>query len=296
MTRPAAFARVALVYVVAIAVAGAVAVALGDQPPLVVVLVADVVATGVVFASSRWFDNSSLYDAYWSVAPLLVAPFLALHPDASGDVLRQALVVLLVWAWGLRLTGNWARGWAGLDHEDWRYVHFRQTTGRWYWLVSFAGIHLFPTLQVFLGCLALHPALVSGTRPAGPLDLLAFAVTAGAIALETVADDQLRAFRARRPPPGAILDSGVWSWLRHPNYLGELGFWWGLWVFGVAARPDAWWWTLTGPLAMTLMFATVSIPLIDKRHQERRPGYAEHMRRVPALLPRPWRRRTADTT
>jgi hypothetical protein len=34
------------------------------------------------------------------------------------------------------------------------------------------------------------------------------------------------------------------------------------------------------------MFTTISVPLIDRRSLRRRPGYAEHMQRVPALLPR----------
>ncbi|MEO1086555.1 MAG: DUF1295 domain-containing protein, partial [Acidobacteriota bacterium] len=29
-------------------------------------------------------------------------------------------------------------------------------------------------------------------------------------------------------------DEGLWRWTRHPNFLGEIGFWWGLWLFAVA--------------------------------------------------------------
>ena len=112
--------------------------------------------------------------------------------------------------------------------------------------------------------------------------------------LETVADQQMRAF-ARTKAPGDIMDRGVWAWSRHPNYLGELGFWWGLFLFGVAADPAAWWWTLSGPLAMTCMFLFASIPLLDGRSVERRPGYAEYMQRVPALLPFPRRVRPGSS-
>jgi steroid 5-alpha reductase family enzyme len=95
-----------------------------------------------------------------------------------------------------------------------------------------------------------------------------------------VADLQLRRFAA----PGRIVDRGLWRWSRHPNYLGEVGFWWGLWLFGLAAAPG-WWWTVVGPLVMVALFVFVSVPLMDDRSLARRPGYAEHMRRVPALLP-----------
>ena len=42
--------------------------------------------------------------------------------------------------------------------------------------------------------------------------------------------------------PGNVMDRGLWSWSRHPNYFGEFGFWFALALFGVAASPaDAWW-------------------------------------------------------
>ena len=289
MPRARAFGWILLCYAVALAVGGGVWFAAPELAPLARVGLADLAATVAVFAFSRIFDNSSFYDAYWSVAPMVMAPALALSAGAAGVPLRGALVLSVVMVWGAGLTVNWARGWGGLDHEDWRTIHFRRTTGRAYWLVSLLGIHLFPTAQVWLGCLALQPVLVEPGRPVGGLDAVALAVTVGAILLERVADLQLAAFRRSKPPAGAILKTGLWARMRHPNYTGELGFWWGLWLFGVAAVPAAWWWTLTGPVAMSLMFVFVSIPLIDRRHVERRPAYAAHMRAVPALLPRPGR-------
>jgi steroid 5-alpha reductase family enzyme len=64
-------------------------------------------------------------------------------------------------------------------------------------------------------------------------------------------------------------------------------FWWGLWVFGLAADPS-WWWTITGPAAITLMFVFISVPMMDRHLLAGRPGYAKRLRAVPALLP--WRR------
>jgi len=282
-SRGASFAIVVGVYLVAGVAAVAAGAAVGTDSPLLAAAVGDLVATLVVFAGSRATDNTSMYDAYWSVAPPLIATFFLAVAGPGVPVVRQALVLVLVWAWAIRLTANWARGWTGLGHEDWRYAMARDN-GKPYWLQSFFGFHLFPTVQVYLGCIPLWVAIGVGTRGLGPLDALAAVVTAGAIVLELVADEQLRAFN-RAKAPGDICAVGLWAWCRHPNYLGELSFWWGLWLFGLAADP-AWWWTVVGPVAMTAMFAFASIPMIDRRGVERRPGYAEHMARVPALIPR----------
>jgi steroid 5-alpha reductase family enzyme len=288
-SRAASFGWIVTVYAVAGVVGWLAIAALGDAPTWRVMLIGDVAATIVVFGASVVLDNSSVYDPYWSIAPMVFAPWLAL--DSVGSTARRVLVTALVLAWGARLTWNWARGWSGLSHEDWRYVEIRGKTGALYWPVSFVGIHLMPTVLVYLGSLALVPAL-SSAAPLGPLDVAASAVTLGAIVVESAADEQLRAFRRSGPPAGTIMARGLWAWSRHPNYLGEIGFWWGLGLFAVAAEPGAWR-ALAGTVAITSLFVFISVPLIDRRSLARRPAYAAHMRRVPGLVPRPWRRRAS---
>jgi steroid 5-alpha reductase family enzyme len=284
MSRVRSFLAVAVAYVAALAVAAFVVTELAGQSAWLTLLVADVAATAVVFAFSVGRNNSSIYDPYWSVAPMVIVVWLAVP---SAPRARQIIVLGLVLAWGARLTWNWARGWQGLGHEDWRYVAIRARTGRAYWLVSWVGIHLMPTLWVYLGSLSLIPAIATGTRPLGVLDAIAFVVTAGALTIEALADQQLRTFRLSNPPAGTILATGLWRWSRHPNYLGEIGFWWGLFLFALAA--DRAWLAIVGPLAINLLFVTISIPLLDRRSIERRPAYADHIARVPPLVPRPWR-------
>ena len=281
-------AAVAAAYAAALAVAVAVGWALRDSHPLLVAAAADVAATLAVFGFSVRHGNSSVYDPYWSVAPIPIVLYWACA--GQGDRVRPLAAVALVCAWGIRLTANWTARWRGLGDEDFRYVEIRARTGRAYWPASLVSIHLMPTAWVFLGLLPLYPALSAPGRPPGALDALAGLVTAGAIAIEATADGQLRAFLRARREPGAVLDTGLWALCRHPNYLGEVLFWWGLWLFGLAAAP-AWAWTVVGPASITLLFLLVSVPWMDRRMLSRHPAYAERMRAVPGLLPWPARRR-----
>jgi steroid 5-alpha reductase family enzyme len=82
----------------------------------------------------------------------------------------------------------------------------------------------------------------------------------------------------------------VWAWSRHPNYLGEVLFWWGIFLSGLAASP-AWAWSAVGPLAITLLFVLVSVPWMDRRMASRHPAWTERLRTTPALLPWPRRSR-----
>lgn len=249
------------------------------------IALADLVGTLVIFGFSYFFNNSSFYDPYWSVIPIAIAAYLAVLGWDSGQPVRIVLLLALVTFWGLRLTYNWARGWPGLHHQDWRYDDLQEQTGRWYWLVSLLGIHLFPTLLVFLGCLSLYPAMVMPEGQAlNALDAFALFVTLGAILIELVADEQLRAFVKSRRKSGTTLTSGLWRYSRHPNYFGETAFWWGLFLFALAAQPGEWW-VITGPISMTLLFQFISIPMIEKRMKKRRTDYEVVRRAVPRWIP-----------
>jgi steroid 5-alpha reductase family enzyme len=255
--------------------------------PLFVAFVADLVATVVVFVFSMVFDNSSMYDPYWSVTPPLIALYWLKTGEFPETLTPPKLLVLaLTLLWALRLTLNWARHWRGIAHEDWRYRGLRDRYGSLYWPVSFFGIHLLPTLIVFLACLSLYSAMGAGAGSAlGVLDFVAAALTLGAIAIEATADLQLHRFKKGSPKPGQILSSGLWARCRHPNYLGEILFWWGLYLFCLASAPENWWFII-GPAAITGLFLGISIPMMDRHLLDRKSGYAEHMRRVPALIPR----------
>lgn len=257
--------------------------------PMAIAAIGALTATLAVFLLSVTFDNTSLFDPFWSLAPIAIALFWALGCAAPEvNPARQGLAAGLVGVWGVRLTWNWARSWGGLAHEDWRYSDWRAKAGSYYWPLSFLAFHLVPSIQVWLGCLALYPALARSGAPLGPLDGLAALVTLSAIAIESIADRQLARFVRSEREPGAILDSGLWAWSRHPNYLGEVMFWWGLALFGLAADP-AWWWTCAGALSITAMFVFASIPMMEKRMLERRPAYARVQESTSALIP--WRRR-----
>jgi steroid 5-alpha reductase family enzyme len=278
---------VAMAYASAFAAAWATLLFVPIEGLLYRTLAADIVATFVIFGWSLAHDNSSFYDAYWSLAPIAIVLYWMNGLEASAPSLRTLGAFVVVIGWGLRLTFNWARGWTGLDHEDWRYRRFRDLSPRFYWLISLGGIHLFPTAIVFAGMAALFPALIGEGSAPGLLDGLAITLGLAGIWLEWQADRQLNAFVRNDEKSGATLRSGLWRYSRHPNYLGEILVWWSLFFFGMAANPEWAKWTVLAPIAMTAMFLFVSIPLLEKRSLERRAGYQQVIDETSMLIPLP---------
>jgi len=178
---------------------------------------------------------------------------------------QQALFLILLTVWGTRLTYNWARGFAGLHAQDWRYTQFQRVHPRLWPVINLTGIQLMPTVVVFV---ALLPALYAtlGSARVGWLTVPAALLAAASIFLEAAADAQLRRFRADASHRGRIINRGLWRWSRHPNYLGEILFWWGIYLTSLSmARLPVW--LLAGPVAVTALFLFVSIPMMEKRQR-----------------------------
>ena len=276
-----------IVYLVAVSVAWWAFGAFSLSPPWAMMV--GLFAAGLVcFAAIVPVNNGSVFDPYWSVLPPVAALYLATISPEIGFSTRGIAVLVVVGAWAIRLTANWARDFRGLHHEDFRYVDLYERTPLPRWTVQLFLVDLFPTLQVALGCLPLYPALALGRTGFGALDLIALAVGLSGTLIELIADGQMREFKRTRET-GSNIETGLWRYSRHPNYFGEILFWISLWLFGLAAAPSLWW-TGIGALAMILMFVFASIPMMEERSRASRPDYEGYAKRTSVLVPWPPRK------
>lgn len=244
-------------------------------------LIADVIATVICFVFSVIFGNASVYDPYWSVQPIvIILPFLFMSEKITWAGILLAVAICV---WGVRLTANWAYTFHGLTHQDWRYTMLHDTTGIFYPLINFIGIHMVPTLVVYL-CTLPAVFLVKYGAEGNIGNVIFFILSLLAVLLQGTADVQMHAFR-RNPAPckGKFIRNGVWKYSRHPNYLAEISMWWTVGLAVVCAMPDRWY-LLAGALANTVLFLAVSIPMAEGK-QSKKEGYAEYKAATRMLLP-----------
>ena len=238
------------------------------------------VATVVVFIFSTILSDVSVYDPYWSVAPVVML---------LADMIKYGLWNINAWIifavvllWAVRLTGNWYITYQGLGREDWRYAAYRKKYPPLiFHCVSFAGLHFFPTVVVYGG-------LVSGlfsmqVSDFSPLSLIGVAVMLFAIGLEFVSDSAIHRFLREHKGERKTCDISVWKYSRHPNYLGEMSFWTGLYLYFVALCPRIWYKGLWF-VAILIMFLVVSIPMMEKRNLARRADYAAYKAKTSRLF------------
>jgi len=289
-------------YIASLATFLVVASLLADALPVFyAALVADVIATVVVFFASLYANNSSVYDPYWMVAPPVILLWLK---QASTGLFepwhaRQIVAVALVTAWSLRFHIHlpWPGWWHGLDHEDWRYSDWRAKLrpDLAYWAFAFSSFHMVPTLIVFF---ALAPAaLVAAAtdQPAfGTLDIAGAVIGLAAIVIEAVADEQLRRYKQTDAyAAGEPCRAGLWGWSRHPNYFGEILMWScmaGLASVsairqGIPALHCAW---FSPAFTAVLLLRVSGVPMVEKAGLKKwgeDPAYLHYIKNTSCIIP-----------
>lgn len=254
---------------------------------LAVNLAAALCLMGAVWATSLPLRDVSIIDIFWGAGFVLVAwlsLLLAGEPSA-----RAAVVVGLVTAWGGRLSVYLAwRNWG--KPEDKRYAKMRVRHGARFPLVSLATVFALQGALLWVISLPVQVgvATASGWSWLSTLGVLLWAV---GLFFETVGDAQLARFKADPNNRGRVMNSGLWRYTRHPNYFGDFLVWWGLYL--TALTPGTWWWTIVGPLLMSVLLLRVSgVTLLENSLKDRLDGYEDYKRRTSAFIPLPPRKKS----
>ncbi len=234
-------------------------------------------------ASAGWAlsvikHNVTLVDTLWPLMFWLAAASYAATTSAGP---RALLIVALAGVWALRLAIylTW-RNW-GLP-EDHRYQAIRARNEPGF---TWKSLYLVFWLQAGLAWIISLPLLgaVAGAAPLGLLDAAGLLLWATGLFFEAVGDWQLARFKADPANRGQVMDRGLWRYTRHPNYFGDFCIWWGFYLLAASAGA---WWSIPGPLLMSLLLLKVSgVSLLEKDIGERRPAYAQYVRRTNAFFP-----------
>ena len=266
-----------------------------DHPEVDVANLRTVVAYSAVAVSAIQATTASLAvrsgrrdyaDAVWGPGLAAAAAVGALA--GHGDRARRWGLAAVTTAWSARLAQQMLGRIRGSDEEDPRYTEFLEgdSTARVVMkvFVTQGLAQLVVSAPIQLAAASRLPD--SPRRRLVPVGLAL--MTTGAV-IEALADRQKSRYSKldadERPD---VLDTGLWGWSRHPNYLGDSVVWDGAWLTAAASPFGGV--TLPAPILMTylLMFAT-GAKRTERRMQER-PGYRDYQRRVAFFFPRPQKR------
>jgi steroid 5-alpha reductase family enzyme len=238
-------------------------------------------AVTLLWLVSLALRDAGIVDIFWGTGFVLVAWTVFLTADGLDS--RRLLLVVLTSLWGARLSLYLA--WRNLGKpEDYRYAAMREKWGARWWWWSYLQVFLLQGTLIWIVSLPVQAAQVPATPDLGWMAAAGAAVWLIGMLFEGLGDLQLARFKADPDNRGKVMDAGLWRYTRHPNYFGNFLIWWGIWI---AAAETGSWWTVAGPLVMSFLLLRVSgVAMLERTITERRPGYAEYVRRTSAFFPR----------
>jgi steroid 5-alpha reductase family enzyme len=236
--------------------------------------------------------RSGWVDVTWSLGVGAVGFVAALWPVSSDAALcRQVLVAALVACWSLRL-GLHIVGRNRRTGDDPRY---RQLIADW-GTDAPRRMFIFLQAQAVVGVILVISVMLAAHFPGEslrPQDVLGVALLFAAVAGESIADRQLRAFASDPANRGAVCNVGLWRYSRHPNYFFEWLVWLAYPVIAIGPDNPTGWLSLAAPACMYWVLVRVSgIPPLEQ-HMLRTRGQAfvRYQNETSPFFPLPRRRR-----
>lgn len=239
----------------------------------------------IVFIHAYARQTERFFDLTGSITYLGLIVLAISLGNGSG---RSLLIGLLVSIWAIRL-GKFLYGRIRREGEDRRFRSLMR---------SFSSFLMTWTLQGLWVSMTLAAGLAAMTSEQSP-GLDAFALAGAAIwligfAIEVIADQQKKSFRADATNKGKFICSGLWGWSRHPNYVGEIILWTGVAIISLPALSGWQLVTMVSPLFVWILLAHVSgVPMLETQADEKwggDPDYQAYKSRTARLFPTTFKR------
>ncbi|KAH6913166.1 hypothetical protein BKA70DRAFT_1558566 [Coprinopsis sp. MPI-PUGE-AT-0042] len=247
--------------------------------------------------SLGWLTTTFISVYYPTLKTLFWDRIHTTFPPMTSLSLRQLLLNAAVSLWTIRL-GVYLGARTLKSGGDARFAEIKKNPSR------FSGFWFGQATWIFLVGL---PIWLTNTLPPslepdlGPRDYLGIGLWAASFLVEVVADWQKSSWqraKKRKLHHEKFISSGLWSLSRHPNYVGEVGIWTGVWVLASGAFQTSHFplgttaLAAVSPLMTWFLLTKVSgIPGMERLGDKRfgnDPKYQEYKRNVPVFWPRLW--------
>ncbi|CAF0847555.1 unnamed protein product [Rotaria sordida] len=242
------------------------------------------------FIGNHIFSSNNIYDLHWPLVPLICSFYFnfTLH-SIEFFPFKCLPLIILISLWSFHLIWQTIFSSNNINNEDRRYQMMRKRYENNFILFAFFALHLLPMFEVLIGSSSIYYIYnnIHIYESLTIMDILLLLIIFSGVLLENIADKQLAAFRRHKKTSRehrfAVLSSGLWKYSRHPNYLGEIIFWWGLFFLGYAYNAPLW--CGLGPLLITLMMIFGSIPISEEHLFRTYPDYKFVQKRISMLIP-----------
>lgn len=237
----------------------------------------------LVFIPSYLNQTEKFFDLTGSITYISVT-ILAVLLSGGADA-RAYLLMALVVIWAIRL-GSFLFNRIRKAGKDARFDSLKKSLLRFLQTWTLQGLWVSFTLAAALAAITTQVKV-----DLGGYALVGLIIWILGFGIEVIADHQKSVFTKVTANKGKFIQSGLWSWSRHPNYFGEIVLWLGVAIIAFPALAGWQLLTLISPLFIFLLLTRVSgIPLLEKRADKKWGGQADYeayKARTSILVPLP---------
>ncbi len=242
-----------------------------------------------IFIIATAIKNNSIVDIGWGMG-FVVGSWLTLMVTENPTVLSY-IIVGFISVWGLRLSLRLLKRNYGKP-EDFRYAQWRKEWGDKVVLIAFFRVFMVQGIINFIVGSASYTVIkyneFSFDFAHQYLVYIALLIAFVGLFFEVVGDEQLR--QHINKGSHKLLQSGLWSITRHPNYFGEILIWIGLYATGItlfftgSVNPIYYIILVISPVLMTTVLVKISTPLLEE-NMKKYDAWEEYTKEVPMIFP-----------
>jgi steroid 5-alpha reductase family enzyme len=272
-----------------------------SYPEFFTALLSIFILVNTLFIISLVIKRNDIADIFWGPGIFLSSLALYVSNIEIHQNKNSVLIVTLslIFLWALRIFLHIGSRFLKKKEEDFRYKNWRNTW-KYFYIRSYFQIYIFQGFLMFLMSLAVLSVISQPPNGAFPLApfysyVKIFVVGVGislslfGLLFEAIADLQLKQFltsSSQQPSGTQIMKSGVWKYSRHPNYFGEITFWFGILLISL---PQ----TLSFSLLLScipftlisfLLLKVSGIPLLEEKYKDNQ-EFLAYKEKTPALVP-----------
>jgi steroid 5-alpha reductase family enzyme len=213
------------------------------------------------FGIAGYLRRNDIADVMWGPGIFLSALVAYMITDA-GSLLTLSLIFL----WALRISTHIGRRFINKKEEDFRYATWRKTW-KYFYVRSFFQVFLLQGFLMFLVSSSFVVVTLYNVQSVSGMFWFGLVIAVFALVFETIADTQLTQFVQQKT--GGIMKSGLWKYSRHPNYFGEVLFWWGICISTLSFSYGMILLSFVSPVTITFLILYVSgIPMLEKKYND----------------------------
>ncbi|MFT5645829.1 MAG: steroid 5-alpha reductase family enzyme [Aureispira sp.] len=234
-------------------------------------------AIGLIWGYTQQSDKAT--DLFYSLS---FAALTGVLWFAEADSLMHHLLFGMILLWSFRLGSYLFKRIHAIGKDD-RFDQMRKQ------FIRFASFWLLQALSVLILSIPILIIFQKSNIEFVPMHLLGIGLWAFGLSIETIADQQKFAFRQNSTNDGQFIQTGLWKRVQHPNYLGEILCWIGIFVCAIPSLENWEWLAIISPIWITFLLVFVSgIPLLQKASKKKYgslKSYQIYQKNTPLLIP-----------